>query len=363
MKKALSVLLIVVAGAAGCARSPYYVARERRFTDTLWFGFSSYIVAGSEPATDGRNLFFGTRRGTVAAFASPGLKKLWEVNVEGSVETRPLSESDVVYVGTSKGRLYALSAKTGVSIWEQKLNGEVVGRPALYRGKLLLAGANDGFLYGIDAKNGAVLWRYRKDSPDRITIHGFATPAILDSRLYAAFSDGTVASLNAEDGSERWSQKLASQERFADVVGPLMVSASGEILAAQFFGTLYGLDAGGGVRWSVPSGGSAAGVVEEKEFLFAPAAQNRILALDPKTGDEKWRFEAKDQANWTGLALFHTRLLAGSSEGLLYVLDTSKGNLVWRYDLGAPIKGAPIVIENSAYVLTEKGVLFRLVPR
>ncbi|MFH1018876.1 MAG: PQQ-binding-like beta-propeller repeat protein [Pseudomonadota bacterium] len=362
MRKVLSTVFLLIV-AAGCAHSPYYVSRERRFTDTIWLGLSSYIVAGSEPATDGKDLFLGTRRGTVVAFSTPNLRKLWEKDVLGSVETRPLAESGVVYVGTSKGKIYALSAKTGVAIWQQDLNGEVLGQPALYGGKLLLVGANDGYLYALDAKNGAVIWRYRKDFPDRLTIHGFATPAVLDSRLYAAFSDGTVAALKAEDGSELWNVRLASEERFADVVSPVVASPSGSVLAAQFFGTLYGLNPGGGVRWSVPSGGSAAGAMETEDRLFAPAAANRILALDPKTGDEKWKFEAKESANWTGLAFLNGRLIAGSSEGLLYVLDASDGKFVWRYNLGAPIKGPPVVVGDSLFVVTEKGVLFRLAQR
>jgi outer membrane protein assembly factor BamB len=362
MKRAVPLLLLFALALPACAQGPFRIARERRFADSLWLGFSSYVVAGSELATDGRTLFIGTKRGTVAAFSTPGIWKLWETDVEGSVESRPLAQGEAVYVGTSKGKLYALSAKSGLKIWEQSLNGEMVGRPAIYDGKFLLAGANDGYLYALDVKNGAVLWRYRKEFPDRITVHGFSTPAIVGSKLFAAFPDGTVAALKAEDGTELWSQRLSSDARFSDIVDPVVGTAAGPV-AAQFYGTLFGLDAGGGIRWSVPNGGSAAPVVEKDGILYAPSALNRILALDARTGEEKWKFEAGGSANWSGLALSQGRVLAGSGEGILYVLDQADGKLVWRYQLGSALKGPPIVIDDSVYALTEKGVLFRLAPR
>ena len=59
--------------------------------------------------------------------------------------------------------------------------------------------------------------------------------------------------------------------------------------------------------------------------------QGTVLALDPTTGDERWRTELKG-TSFVNVTL-HGRTIVAATRGELFGLDASTGTIVWRNKL------------------------------
>ncbi len=71
-------------------------------------------------------------------------------------------------------------------------------------------------------------------------------------------------------------------------------------------------------------------------ILYAPTLQHNIVALDPETGKEIWRYELGKAAGaplrgvtyWQGDGQAPPQILAGASDGRLIALNAKTGKLV-----------------------------------
>ena len=80
-------------------------------------------------------------------------------------------------------------------------------------------------------------------------------------------------------------------------------------------------------------------------FSYAPTDPQggAIAAMDPLTGDIRWRFDLLQGMPVPGvLATAGNVVFGGTAFGHLLGLDAKTGKLLWRQQLGAPIKSAPI---------------------
>ena len=67
-----------------------------------------------------------------------------------------------------------------------------------------------------------------------------------------------------------------------------------------------------------------------------------VIALDPATGDERWRYDMTDVTS-SGILTTGTDLLfTGNREGHFHALDAQTGDLLWRRALGGMISNGPM---------------------
>ncbi|MFH1263350.1 MAG: PQQ-binding-like beta-propeller repeat protein [Pseudomonadota bacterium] len=355
LQKGLATVLLFL---TACTHAPLRMTSERRLGDGFFSGLSSRVVDFSHLAGADGILCFGTSGGRVYALSAADGSVRWERDLDGSVDTQPGLGSGKVFVGTSKGKFYALKSEDGGEVWHYDVPGEILGSPYV-SGSTAYFAANDGVLYALDAEKGSLLWRYRRDLPDRMTIHTFAGLFEQKEVVYAAFSDGGVAALKPGTGEVIWTKDLPSMDRFSDVTA-LRVGDEGRVVAGQFDSTLYSLRSGGTSEWSFPNGGTSVAPISWNEDLIVPMPVNRLAQVDPRTGERKWTLDVGETARWSGLALYGRRLLAATYEGSLYVIDPVAHKVVWTYRFGAAIQGAPVVAAGKIWILTRKGRLFSL---
>ncbi len=89
---------------------------------------------------------------------------------------------------------------------------------------------------------------------------------------------------------------------------------------------------------------------EEKEYGL-------VRAIDPRTAETKWEFKLA-KAPWSGtLSTSGNLIFATDLDGYLFALDAKTGALLWKFNLGAPLKGAPITWshEGRQYVTMGSG--------
>jgi alcohol dehydrogenase (cytochrome c) len=82
-----------------------------------------------------------------------------------------------------------------------------------------------------------------------------------------------------------------------------------------------------------------------------------VIALDPQTGEEKWKFGQFDVSDSGMLTTASDLLFTGGREGYFHALDARTGELLWKASLGAQIVMAPItfMMNGEQYVSVISG--------
>ena len=82
-----------------------------------------------------------------------------------------------------------------------------------------------------------------------------------------------------------------------------------------------------------------------------------VLALDPQTGKEKWRFDQYDLTDSGILTTASDLLFTGGREGYFHALDARTGALLWKVSLGGSIVNGPMSyqIDGTQYVSVISG--------
>jgi outer membrane protein assembly factor BamB len=67
-----------------------------------------------------------------------------------------------------------------------------------------------------------------------------------------------------------------------------------------------------------------------------------IQAIDPQTGEIKWRFSMTDVTDSGVLVTASNAVFAGGREGWFYALDARTGDVLWKVMTGGQISAGPI---------------------
>jgi alcohol dehydrogenase (cytochrome c) len=88
------------------------------------------------------------------------------------------------------------------------------------------------------------------------------------------------------------------------------------------------------------------------------AGRGAVIAIDPATGREKWKFKMTDVTDSGILTTGSDLLFAGGREGYFQALDARTGALLWKTNLGASINSGPISfrVGSKQYVSVVSGL-------
>ena len=75
------------------------------------------------------------------------------------------------------------------------------------------------------------------------------------------------------------------------------------------------------------------------------AGHGAVLAIDPRTGEKKWKFLMTDTSDSGILTTATDLLFTGGREGYFQALDARTGALLWKVSLGGPIVAGPITFQ------------------
>ena len=87
------------------------------------------------------------------------------------------------------------------------------------------------------------------------------------------------------------------------------------------------------------------------------AGSGAVIALDPATGDERWRYEMTDVSSSGILTTATDLLFTGNREGYFLALDARTGDLLWRRALGGMIANGPMsfAVDGQQFVAAAAG--------
>ena len=224
-------------------------------------------------------------------------------------------------------------------------NGNRDWAPASIAGNLIVAGGPSGNagLHAVDMLTGKLKWSYR---PEDINASVSTPPAIVRDLAiapYGAANPGAVIAVSLSSGRPVW--------RGPDPATNATVVALGDMVYVQTKDELFvGLDAATGKevwrrafsrrRFCVSRPVVADGVVYVSFGVDAVAGDASrpegfdLMALDAKTGQEKWRHRAEAEYGTAGVCVTAPVLagatLYGLAEAHLYAIDRATGRDKWK---------------------------------
>ena len=88
------------------------------------------------------------------------------------------------------------------------------------------------------------------------------------------------------------------------------------------------------------------------------AGHGAMVALDPATGEAKWKFKMTDVTDVGAVTTASDLLFTGGREGYMQVLNARTGDLLWKRNLGAQMLNSPMTFEagGKQYVAVMAGL-------
>lgn len=356
--------------ALGMALAPVFVAE-------IGEGNSRRARITSEPVVAGGVIYTVDARATVTATSTDG-QTLWSRNLTpGRDNASDASGGGVsvgngqVYVTTGFGEITALNAATGQVLWVQDLDAPVNTGPTL-NGDLVYVVSRDSTAWALETNNGRVRWQ-RSGTPSSANFGGGASPAVSGEFAIFPFPSGEIAATYPRGGLPRWST-VVSGDRLGraaslinDIAGDPVISGN-RVYIANFGGRTVALDLDDGSRIWTAGEGAVSPVWPTGDSVFLINDVNELVRLDGSNGTAVWRISLPNFEEGRtvrqrsvfahyGPVLAGGRLIVTSSDGLIRQFDPRSGALIATIDLPGGAASAPVVADETLYVLNKDGQL------
>jgi len=336
-------------------------------------GDDRHILA--QPLVVGGTVYTMDARSLVTAFDSESGRRLWRTDVELEEEDGGYFGGGLAYadgrlfVTTGFGIIFALDAQSGEIIWQQRVTAPMRAAPTVSGGRVF-ATTLDNRTFALAADNGRRLWEHT-GVQEIASLLGGASPAVAGSVVVVPYSSGELHALLVENGRELWSDVLTPVNRFDPVsnlahIRGMPVIDRGLVLAVSHSGRMVAIDLRRGVRaWELEVGGVqmpwSAG-----DFIYLLTNESEVICVVRQSGRVRWvrslpRFEDPEELEgpigWFGPVLAGDRLIVTSSTGDAISISPYTGELLGHLDLPGTPTVAPVVANNTIYILTEDAAL------
>ena len=272
-----------------------------------------------------------------------------------------------IYATNGVGEVIALDAETGNEVWKVKPAGPLRGSPTVAFNTVFVM-TQDNQIHAMSAATGEPEWN-ETGSISQAGVFGVAAPAAGQGTVIAGYSSGELVAYRYENGRTLWSDALA-RTSISTSVGSLTDIDADPIIDQ---GRVYALGQGGrmaayelvtGQRlWELNVAGISTPAIAG-EWIFALTDDSRLLAIARSTGKIRWitqlaRYRDEEDRKgpifWTGPVLAGGNLWVASTEGELYKISLGEGSASLHAEVGSPVSLAPVVANNTLYVLDDSG--------
>jgi outer membrane protein assembly factor BamB len=326
----------------------FNVRWSRQLTDRTEARYLPVELSGAGFDLKRERVYVGTTEGNMFAFDIEGRRRFF-YDAGSQVESHPAVDAKTgeIYFASVDGAMHAL-VPDGTLKWKTKLIGTIRTTPVLTKDALYIVSEHDE-ITALALDDGRILWTYAKDPVDEITIGGHAGLLLAEGRLYAAFTDGAVTSLNPSDGRVYWEVETAldverrpgNVPQFLDVdTTPVLLR--GTLYIASFTAGLYALNpTSGTVEWRDATFTGVTGLAAAGRMLVIASALRGISLLDLRTRRVRWEKAPERGAPTQPIVTETGTVVYGETQGSLLALSLSDGREIARAEGGAGFSATP----------------------
>lgn len=305
---------------------------------------------------------------------APAGESAWEFRTGERLYASPSVVEDVLYLSSGDRRIVALDADTGEVKWEREVSGPVNSSPAI-AGSLVFVGLRDGRLIALDRATGLSRWEFQ--TGDLV----YGSPTVHRGVAYIGSGDRSIYALDAFTGEERWSRETGGRIVASPaVIGDYVVVVSQDQ-------QLYIYDAGTGqFRLDYPTRDVHDSAALDRERAYVANSRGFIQAIDlkqkqvplekvarfartqlffwgiwnslPLIKGFEWSYRAPGEVFRTAPALDGERLYVASESGVLYALNKSDGERVWKFEMDSGARASPTLAGDILYIADSRGTVY-----
>lgn len=340
---------------------------------TVISGSSPLRRLAAAPVIGAGKLYVIDTLGVLRAFDANTGKEVWKQSFDVPADSSAVFgggasyDDGAVYVTTGLGEVAALDAEKGTIKWRVKPLGPLRGSPAIGYGSVVVV-TQDNQIASLDAATGKTQWN-ESGSLAQTGVFGVAAPAIGQGTIVAGYSSGELVAYRYENGRQLWNDALArtsiatSVSILTDIDADPIID-NGRVYALGQGGRMAAYELVTGQRiWELNLAGISTPAIAG-EWIFALTDEDKLLCITKSTGKVRWlsqlpryhQVKKKQGAIlWTGPVLAGNRLWVNSSEGDIATVSVDSGKLtkVFRSEAGFTL--APVVANNTLYVLDNSG--------
>lgn len=334
-------------------------------------GSSRYTRVLSPPVVAGGRVYAMDGASQVTALDTANGARLWQVDLKPERERGnafgggPCLWRDRLYVTSGYGQVLALDPADGRVIWRQGVTAPVHAPPTVVDGRVF-AVTIENALDVLSAADGRKLWSHN-GIPETAGLLGGTSPAVEGDIVVVGYSSGELFALRAENGRAVWSDNLAATRTvnavagLADIRGRPVIDR-GRVFAVSHSGRMAAINLRTGDRVWEQQIASSQGPWVVGDFIFVLASDNQIVCLTREEGKVRWvyplrRFrDEKDRSGpiyWAGPVLGGNRLIVVSSTAEAVSVAPHNGAPIGQQILSGPAYLAPVIANNTLYVLTD----------
>jgi outer membrane protein assembly factor BamB len=216
--------------------------------------------------------------------------------------------------------------------WKVAISAKAAAAPII-AGEQIVVALQSGNVVSYRTKDGAEAWHVQLRADH---------PVVADGKYLFIAAGEMIHALNADDGTVLW--RAAS----GTLTAPVLVHG-GWVIAASASGLAAFREADGTPVWTRESGPQHVRPTIEGDNLYVPLDDGHLLALDLKTGAERWR-RYPAVGRLSEVLAFADRVFVGAADKQFYAYKAQNGEVDWRARLGTIVRGRPSADDSRLFV-------------
>jgi len=347
----------------------------RAWSTSTGEGASRYSRVLSHPIVEKGRIYAMDGTVQVGAYDAATGDRIWQVDLKPEDERGTSFGggvafwNDRLYASTGYAQVLALDPADGKIIWKSSVGAPVRSGPTVADGRIFVVTVENELVV-LAADDGRRLWVHN-GIPETASLLGSASPAVEGEVVVVAYSSGELYALTVETGRPLWSDNLASTgnldavSTLADIRGWPVIDR-GRVYAASHSGRMAAIDLRSGERAWEQELGSTHSLWVAGEYVYILSNDNELLCLTRDEGKVRWvrllpsyenEKKKRDPMTWAGPVLGGDRLIVLSSDGGALSVSPYTGEPLGRDEMSAGGYFAPVIADNSLYVLTDDAEL------
>jgi outer membrane protein assembly factor BamB len=317
--------------------------------DLLWTYTPGKTAFAATPIVVDRVAYVGDLDGGFHAIDLVTGKEKWKIKQEAGYNAGAAFLDGRLYVGDIDGVFHCLDAANGDEKWRFETQAQIDSAPNFFKDNVLV-GSQDGTLYAINAQSGKEAWKYQIEDQIR------CSPTVVEGRAFLAGCDGNLHIIDVEKGEAIGAVPIESP------TGSTPAANGDLVYFGTEGGTFFGIDwKTREIKWQFQD--KARSLAIRSSAAAAPGAvifggRDKIVrAMDPKTGDELWKFTAR-RAIDSSPVVAGDRVYIASTDGRLYGLSLKSGEKQWEYEAGGSFTGSPAVANGRLVIASDDGHVY-----
>jgi outer membrane protein assembly factor BamB len=267
-----------------------------------------------------------------------------------------------IFAATGFGSVIALDSGSGQVIWTKRFAIPIREAPTAAEGRVFVVNA-ESELYCLNANDGSQLWS-QKGLPENAAVLTSASPAVAGNLVFVPYPSGEITAIDIKSGQLKWTESLTkgavntASTAIGEAARPVVDREA--VFAMSRGGQLIATSREKGERlWMREIAGTQTPWVAG-DSLFVVDLTGKLIALARKDGKVRWLTPLPGEGRWSGPVLAGNRLWLASSAGQLVSVDAVSGSIASQTDLGTPVMITPVVAEGRLYVLTDTAKLIAM---